>query len=75
MEDEVPIEQGEPPLSSEELVQVRWLLFGQCPLCRAYVKDWAPGPFNAMRYNNLHERGIDPLTGHMKTCDEKWRRA
>lgn len=71
-EPEPPYE--EPPLTQAELVELRWILFGICPECHANVKDWHPGPFNAARYQAWQDKGIDPLSGHMKTCYEKWRR-
>lgn len=64
----------EPPLSEGEITEIRWVLFGICPVCHSDIKDWNPGPFNPSRYQALQERGIDTLSGHLKTCNEKWRR-
>lgn len=66
---------SEPPLSHEELVEIRWVMFGKCPHCGFYVKAWSPGPFNPAHYKKWEEEGRDGLTGHGKTCEHKYLRS
>lgn len=77
-EDELPtssLEQAVEPLTPDEITNIRWLVFGKCPICGNYVKDWQPGAFNPERYKYWQDNGVDALTGHKTTCSEKWRRA
>jgi hypothetical protein len=63
-----------PPLSDEEILELRWVIFGQCPICHRYIRGWTPGAFHAERYKYWHDHGIDAVSGHLMTCNEKWRR-
>ncbi len=65
----------EPPLDDEELKDIRWQLFGRCPICGNYVKGWNAGPFHAERYKYWQDQGIDTVSGHRQDCTEKWRKA
>jgi hypothetical protein len=70
-----PVDEVAEPLTSEEIKSIRWTVFGKCPICGNYVKDWSPGAFNPERYKYWQDAGIDALTGHKLSCSEKWRRA
>ncbi len=63
-----------PPLSDDEIVVIRWEIFGCCPICGNHVRDWNPGPFSAERYRYWQEQGMDVVSGHKQTCTEKWRK-
>jgi len=45
---------------------------GKCPSCGRLVKDWKSptGAFAPEAWATLREHGIDPSTGHLKTCTE-----
>jgi hypothetical protein len=70
-----PVVQIDEPLTADEITDIRWLLFGKCPICGNFIKDWSPGPFNPDRYKYWHDNDIDAVSGHKMSCSEKWRRA
>lgn len=65
----------EPSLTQEELIALKWQLFGKCPNCHVDVKGYIAGPFNVKHYQSLQDSGIDVLTGHKQTCPTKWMKA
>lgn len=71
-EQEVPGPQAVEPFTDEEMRAIRWVIFGKCPRCNASIKGWVPPAFNISVYDELHSKRIDPLTGHMEYCDQKW---
>ena len=71
-EEILPEPEPVPPLSEEELLAVRWVIFGKCPRCGATIKDWQPPAFNIELYDELRDKRIDPLSGHKEYCDQKW---
>lgn len=64
----------EPPLTRNELIEIRWAMFGKCPHCGFYVKGWTPGAFDAQKYQMWEKEGRDGLTGHSVDCDHKYLR-
>lgn len=48
---------------------------GECLECGCKVKDWKPafGTFAPEWWATMHERGIDPATGHKTTCSKRKR--
>ncbi len=62
------------PLTQKELRDVRWILFGVCPICHECIANWSPGAFNPARYQKFQDDGIDALSGHKADCSEKYLR-
>lgn len=59
----------------ERLRRIELKLDGKCPTCGRKVKDWEGtfGSFAPEIWASLDMQGIDPETGHLKTCLENRR--
>lgn len=46
---------------------------GMCPFCEKQIKGWKPvfGSFAPEWWATMREKGIDPATGHLESCQHK----